>query len=272
LIRDRLLARLTQIPGTRTIWRRFPVGSVDTRVRYDIFDRPHYAFGVHSASYLAKRLGLDTITVVELGVAGGRGLLALKSVAATMGKHFGMQINVVGFDTGEGMPAPSDYRDLPHVWGEGFYRMDVAKLKGQLGPDTELILGDIEETLSSWSSKGKIGFIAFDLDYYSSTKQAFRIFQDSAKRPCLPRTYCYFDDLMWPEYACHNDYLGELCAIREFNEEHEHRKLCPVNMLKYTRTHQSPWNEQIYVMHDFKHPLYCKNLTTSDALNTQMPL
>lgn len=272
MLKDRILARLTQVPGVRSLWRRFPLSSVDARVRYDIFDRPHYAYGVYYAADLARRLNLGRIVVAEFGVAGGRGLLALERIAKTVGERFGMEINVAGFDTGEGMPPPTDYRDLPHVWGQGYYRMDVSELKGKLGKSTELILGDIEETISSWTPKGAIGFIAFDVDYYTSTKKALRIFQDGDSRIRLPRTYCYFDDLLWPEYACHNDSMGELCAIREFNEEHENKKLYPINMLKHTRVHQAPWNEQMYVMHDFTHPLYCKNITVSNELNTQMPL
>ncbi len=272
MIPDRILARLTQIPGARSLWCRFPLGSVDTRVRYGVFDRPHYAYGVHAAADLAKRLGLKTISVIELGVAGGRGLLALERIAKIVGTHLGIQIHVTGFDTGQGMPAPVDYRDLAHVWDTGFYKMDVPKLKAELSPGTELILGDIEDTVSSWVPKGSIGFVAFDLDYYSSTKTAFRLFENADPNTRLPRTYCYFDDLLWPEHACHNEYMGELGAIADFNEEYEYKKICPIHMLRHTRMHQAAWNEQMYVFHDFKHPLYCKNVTGSGDRYTQMPL
>ncbi len=257
------MARLTQIPGARSLWDRFPFGSVETRVRYGIFDRPHYAYGVYAAADLAKRLGLSAISVIELGVAGGRGLLALERLALTVSTHLGVQISVAGFDSGQGMPAPVDYRDLAHVWGKGFYKMDAAKLKSKLSPGTELILGDIEDTVRSWVPKGSIGFVAFDLDYYSSTKTAFRLFETDDPHTRLPRVYCYFDDLRWPEHACHNEYMGELCAIKEFNQEHEHKKICPIHMFRHTRVHQEPWNEQMYMLHDFRHPLYCQNVTPS---------
>ena len=78
-----------------------------------------------------------------------------------------------------------------------------------------------------------IGFIAFDLDDHSSTKEAFRLFETCA---CLPRTYCYFHDVIWPETAYHNEYVGELCAIRDFHEEHEHRKICPLPLLRAMRS------------------------------------
>jgi hypothetical protein len=272
MIPDRILTRLTQIPGTRSLWGRFPFGSLDTRVRYGIFDRPHYAWGVYAAADLAKRLGLNAISAIELGVAGGRGLLALERIAKAVGAHTGIRIHVTGFDSGQGMPAPADYRDLPHIWNKGFYKMDVSSLRAKLSPDTELILGDIEATIPAWVPKGPIGFVAFDLDYYSSTKTALRLFENDDTNTRLPRTYCYFDDLMWPEHACHNEYLGELCAIREFNAEHEYKKLCPIHMFRHTRVHQEPWNEQIYVLHDFKHPLYVKNITPSGAWHTELPL
>src|SRR5579872_2863973 len=92
MIPDRLLRRFTLLPGIRTIWRKFPIGSVATRVRYDVFDRPHYAYGVYSAADLAKRLGLGAIQVIEFGVAGGNGLVALEAIAAAVGAEFGIRI------------------------------------------------------------------------------------------------------------------------------------------------------------------------------------
>lgn len=262
---------MTQIPGARSLWRRFPLGSCATRVRYGIFDRPHYAYGVYAAADLGKRLGLNAISVIEFGVAGGRGLLALERIAEIVGKSTGIQIKVAGFDSGQGMPAPLDYRDLPHAWDKGFYSMDAARLRSALRPDTELVLGDLKDTLSSWVPPANVGFVAFDLDYYSSTKEALRLFEKNSESR-LPRVYCYFDDVMWPEHACHNEYIGELCAIREFNEQWEHKKLCPFHMFRHTRIHQAPWNDQIYVLHDFKHPLYCRNIMPAGAEHNQLPL
>ena len=272
MIPDRLMARLTQIPGARGLWCKFPLGQLKRRVQYGIFDRPHYAYGVYSAADLAKRLGLSAISVIEMGVAGGRGLLALERIAKLVGDDMGIRIHVTGFDGGQGMPAPVDYRDVAHVWGEGFYAMDVEKLKAQLSPVTELVLGDVEKTVSAWKPKASIGFVAFDLDYHSSTKQAFRMFDNDDANTRLPRTYCYFDDIIWPEHACYNEYLGELCAIREFNEAHEHQKICPIHLLRHTRVHQAPWNDQMYVHHDFQHPLYTKNVTLSGEQYSQIRL
>lgn len=256
----------------RSLWRRFPVGSVKTRVRFGVFDRPHYAYGVYCAADLASRLGLDAISVIEFGVAGGRGLVALENTAGEIGRQLGIRIHVVGFDSGQGMPKPADYRDLPHVWDQGFYQMDVPKLQARLSPSTDLVLGPIDATVPAWTPKAAIGFVAFDLDYYSSTKNALQLFERAGAAHRLPRVYCYFDDLLWPEHACHNEYTGELCAIREFNEEHKDKKICPIHLLRYTRPYHDAWNEQMYVLHDFNHPLYCRNLTPRGEDARQHPL
>jgi hypothetical protein len=271
MIPDRVLAHATRIPGALKLWRQFPLGPVDIRVQYGVFDRPHYAYGVYSAADLAKRLRLNTISVIEMGVAGGRGLMALERIAEIVSHHFGIHIHVTGFDSGQGMPVPADYRDVPHIWDKGFYVMDTVRLKARLAPGTELILGNVEETVASWVPKGSIGFVAFDLDYCSSTKHAFRLFENDDTNTRLPRTYCYFDDVLWPAYACHNEYIGQLCAIREFNQEHEYKKICPIHLLRHTRVHPAEWNEQMYVLHDFKHPLYCQNINILPPA-AQMPL
>jgi hypothetical protein len=270
-----MLFYLTLSPDVRSLWRRFPIGSVDTRVRYGIFSRPHYAYGVYWASWLAKRLKLDGISAIEFGVAGGRGLLALQSIARVIGDDMRIRIAVAGFDSGTGLPEPLDYRDLPHIWGKGFHLMDEPKLRAKLSPATELVLGEVKETVPRWLSRSDtlpLGFVAFDLDYYSSTLAALRVFDNENVNSRLPRVYCYFDDIIWPEPACHNEYTGELRAIREFNERHEHQKLCPLHRLDRMRAHQEIWNHQIYVLHDFTHPLYCTNVTPSTDEYTQKPL
>ena len=50
---------------------------------------------------LAKPLKLPAISAIEFGVAGGRGFDALERAAKAVGKYFGIQISVFGFDTGK---------------------------------------------------------------------------------------------------------------------------------------------------------------------------
>jgi hypothetical protein len=246
---------------------------VETRVAFDVSTHAPYAFGVFSAAQLAKSLGLAGISVAEFGVAGGRGLLALERISREISQALGIRIDVFGFDNGGGMPEASDYRDLPYVWAKGFYKMDVEALKSRL-TGAQLVIGDVAETIPEWAARtdiAPIGFIAFDLDYYSSTVHALRVF-DGPERSRLPRVFCYFDDIMWPTYACHNEFVGELLAIREFNAASVHRKLSPIHLLRHMRLIPAGWNDQIYVMHDFAHPLYCVNITQKNNLPTQQSL
>jgi hypothetical protein len=260
LVSDLFLRSVTAVPKAISLWRRFPVGSVALRTRYGAWSRPQYAYGVFHAAQQAKLLGLGGISAIEFGVAEGDGLLALENIALEVARHFGIRISVFGFDTGEGMPDAADFRDLPYVWAKGFYRMDQARLKERLGPATQLVIGDVRETVQSLLRiADPIGFVAFDLDYYSSTTQALAAF-DLPHPTRLPRVYCYFDDIVYPEFACHNPWTGELCAIREFNEQRTDVKLCPLHLLRWMRVHPEPWNDQIYVLHDFLHPLYSVNI------------
>jgi hypothetical protein len=270
---SQVLARLIQAAGLRALWRKYPSLWVPTRVRYGIWSRPHYAYGVFGAAKLAKRLGYRGISVVEFGVAGGNGLIALEEIAKSVSLHFGIPIAVWGFDTGWGMPEPSDFRDLPHVWAKGFYKMDVPALQARL-TSAKLVLGDVAETVPKFLDNSNIlplGFAAFDLDYYSSTAKALKIF-DGAPTTRLPRVFCYFDDIIWPESACHNEFVGELCAIRDFNSQKETLKLVSLHLLRHMRPSPEPWNDQIYVLHDFHHPLYCVNITPQGDQFRQMSL
>jgi hypothetical protein len=266
------LRLLVRVPGVQSIWGRLGLGSVETRMRFDITDRPHYAYGVYSAAVLAKRLGLPAFSVIELGVAGGRGLVALERLAAEIGAAVGVQIAVFGFDSGAGMPPPRDYRDLPHVWAEGFYKMDVDALKQRLS-SAELCLGDVEKTAPAFvaAKHPPIGFVSFDLDYYSSTVAAFGLFEGPAESR-LPRVYCYFDDISGPEIAVMNPYVGELLAIDEFNAAHPKKKISPILHLSTEREKPAMWNAKIYALHDFDHPLYTRNVMPQGDEFRQLPL
>jgi hypothetical protein len=270
--KDFILRRLASIGPLRNLWAKHELGSLDTRIRFDAIDRPWYAYGVQSAALLAQRLGVPAISVVEFGVAGGRGLLVLERLAEQVGKATGIRIDTYGFDSGQGMPRPQDYRDLPHVWGEGDYRMDESALRARL-KSAKLVLGEVGRTVAHTLGSGipPIGFISFDLDYYSSTVAAFAIFDGPASTR-LPRVHCYFDDICWPDFGCQNEFVGELLAIREFNDSHSKMKICPVAHLWTQRQIRAMWNEQIYVCHDFEHPHYVTNVAPRDSAFTQLPL
>ena len=169
-----------------------------------------YLWGVLEGASLAKALGYEHISVIEFGVAGGRGLLALEEISIQVEQLVGIRIDVYGFDTGVGLPAPADYRDLPYMWKGGFYPMDKEKLLPQL-KRAHLKLGLIENTLKHFleSEFAPVAFISFDVDLYTSTRQALAVF-DGTPNKVIPRVSCYFDDIMG--FGC-NEYTGERLAI-----------------------------------------------------------
>ncbi|HEY2155265.1 MAG TPA: hypothetical protein VGH33_06520, partial [Isosphaeraceae bacterium] len=144
------LKRLAMEPPFRLFMRAFlkglPVGA-STRALWDISDRPAYLVGVHYAARRAVRERVRAISVIEFGVAGGDGLLALEREAEAVEKEVGVSIQVYGFDNGPaGLPAfIGDHRDHPDKWKPGDFPMDVNLLRSKLGRRTTLILGNVDE-------------------------------------------------------------------------------------------------------------------------------
>src|SRR5689334_21440341 len=102
------------------------------RYRWGMVPYPEYAHGLHEAVMLTRALGAPGFTAIEFGVAGGRGLVTLEQHAAHYARECGIEIDVVGFDTGAGLPASGDYRDMPYYWDTGYYAMDEAALRARL--------------------------------------------------------------------------------------------------------------------------------------------
>ena len=219
--------------------------------------RPYYTWGVLHAAHLARALGIPRISVLECGVAGGNGLLALEKAADFAERELGVGIDVVGFDTGEGLPAPTDYRDLPNIFIKSAYKMDVDALKKRLHR-AQLILGSVEETMPQYlaSNPAPLGFISIDVDLYSATTSVLKALE-AKPGALLPRVHCYFDDVMAFTYS---DFTGERLAIIEFNDSHPRRKISPIYGLKYflPKPHCNHlWVDQMYQAHIFDHDLYC---------------
>ncbi len=242
------------------IWRKVPIGSFELRSRFDAFDKPSYAYGIYRAAKLARALGIPKISVIEFGVSKGNGLLAMEKISKKVEKITRIKINVVGFDTGIGLTPPLDYRDMPYEWKVGEFKMDINHLKNKL-KRARLVLGDVSQTIKKEMNnfmEAPIGFVSFDLDFYSSTKSAFKIF-DGQDVMMLPRVYSYFDDVYSSESDC-SDFTGELLAIREFNNEHLHAKISKCRGLTQSWNLRSSWTEGMYILHNFNHSLYNKNV------------
>ncbi len=228
-------------------------GSFRTKVAFDLIFKEPYAWGVLRAADHAKGSGIHAITVIEVGVAAGAGLLSLCDIAKRTSKITGLQVNVVGFDRGKGMPPPCDYRDHPDSYQAGDYPMDEVALRNVLPDGCELIIGEIEKTIPPFLARieAPIGFVAIDVDYYSSASQAMSLFvADPTKYVPLPMVY--FDDI-WHEN--HHPWAGELLALKEFNEQHVHRKLELNRFLRSRRFFKNArWIDQIYGLYILDHP------------------
>ena len=218
--------------------------------------RAYYTWGMAHAAYLAQNLNVPRITAIELGVAGGNGLIAMEHAAAAIEQTLGVGVDVVGFDSGVGLPPPQDIRDLPNLWAQGDFAMDEGALRARL-QRAQLRLGLVEETIPEFltTDYAPIGFISFDLDLYSATVAAMPLLEAPHDR-ILPRVQCYFDDILGFTFA---DFNGERLAMREFNETHPQRQISPIYGARFyvpARFGNANWTEKLFMAHILDHPRY----------------
>jgi hypothetical protein len=231
-------------------------GTYRTKIAFDLVIRQNNAFAILKAADQAAALGLRSMQVIEFGVAAGAGLMNMCFIAQRVSAITGISIKVVGFDTGRGMPPPCDYRDHPDLYSEGDYPMDHVLLQSRLPSNGRLVIGDIASTVPQFvteevSPECPLGYVAIDVDYYSSTIDALRLFEGEA-RNCLPITLIYLDDT---DVDAHNPFAGEVLAIREFNERSEFRKIVRHDFLENQRLfRRAKWIRQIYYLHMMDHP------------------
>jgi hypothetical protein len=239
-------------------------GGVRSKIDFDLFERRPYAFGILSAADLASKRGIPKIAVIEFGVASGHGLMSMSRIASAVSKLTGIHLDVVGFDTGKGMPPAVDYRDHPEDYFEGdFAPDDLSSLIASLPSNTRMVIGDISDTVPEFLKvyDGVIGFVSVDVDYYSSAKQCLNIFTDDCNK-YLPWSPVFFDDVL---NDSHNPWCGEKLAIAEFNTEHALRKIAPFNAIRNKRIMKSAsWLAQMYCLHVLDHRL--RNVSANKIL------
>lgn len=214
-----------------------------------------YAWGTLQAVAAAKALGYARISALEFGVAGGFGLIALERIGERARELSGVQVDVIGFDSGQGLPKPEDYRDQPNMWFGGQLQADPAVTRSKLR-NAKLRVGWVRDTVSGWLAEqpAPIGFVSFDLDLYSSTNDAFGVLRAHTDR-MLPRVVCYMDDILGHSYS---EFTGVRLLIDEFNHENAKRKLAPIYGLRHYVPRQyvdGTW-ERLYWAHFFEHPKF----------------
>lgn len=218
--------------------------------------RVEYLWGSLHGANLARSLGIESVSLIEFGVAGGTGLVSLERIGHEIERHLSVETHVYGFDTGAGLPRPHDVRDCPNLFAEGDYGIDADKLRARL-TSTRLILGPVAETLETFisSTPPPCAFVSFDLDLYTSTRDALLLFSGNTEM-LLPRVHCYFDDVTGFTYG---DFNGARLAVAEFNERNDNRKVSRL----YAMSHYVParcandlWPKKLFMAHILDHPLY----------------
>jgi hypothetical protein len=159
---------------------------------------------------------------------------------------------VLGFDTGEGLPeGTGDWRDHPEIWSPGDFKMDGSALQPLLALRTRLVLGDVRQTVPAVlaeSLPAPLGFIAIDVDFYSSTRDALRILSDQ-RRDNLMRVVIYLDDT---ETLMYHRFAGELLAVDEFNASSDRVRIDRWRGIRKNRPFpEHGWLGHMWVAYDF---------------------
>ena len=230
-------------------------GNFIKKIKYDLVPRQPYAFGLNEAFRKVKlqKLNIKKILILEFGVASGAGLFNLQFIANRLSKIYNLDYEVIGFDTGKGMPPPIDYKDHPEKYNENdFPPLNLSQKN--LPRKTKIFYGDIKDNVhlikNELGESNVIGFISIDVDYYSSTISCLESlkFESSSY---LPSTIMYFDDINNPD---HNEFCGQLLAINEFNKANQNRKISKMTQLRNWRYFKNAlWLDQMYFLHVLDH-------------------
>lgn len=229
-------------------------GGFRAKVAFDLIERRRYAMPLLKAADYAKALGVPKIYVLEFGIAAGAGLANLAWLAERVTAETGVEIGIVGFDAGTGMPPPVDYRDYPEEFVAGDFPLpDRAALERELPTSVRVVYGPVALTTRRFldTLDAPIGFAVMDLAYYSSTVEAMAVLEGPPER-YLPMTLVYLGAIRIDNA---NPAVGELAAVRDFNARHELRQIHPFTSLRDKRVfRRAAWLQQIYTLHVLDHP------------------
>jgi hypothetical protein len=129
--------------------------------------------------------------------------------------------------------------------------MNEEALRRRLRPSTTLVIGNIRETLPRClpQIREPIGFVAVDVDLYSSTRNVLQMFSDPNRR-MLRRVFMYCDDV---DLMFMHRFAGELLAIDEFNCSNPSVKIdCWRGIAKQRPFPEASWLNRMYIAHDLE--------------------
>ena len=220
--------------------------------------RPHYALGVFLSAYLAKELNIRKISILEFGCWKGEGLFDLEIFVNDIEKIIDVEIEIYGFEGGEGLPESNDYKDRLYQFSPGDMKTGDANYFNAL-QRAKTFFGEFKETVIEFgnSDHAPIGCIFNDADYFSSTLDSFEVLKNPKK--LLPKTYLYFDDINFS-----SSFTGELGAINQFNKLNELKIEKIPELAEYLSLHWKKWHilgKRFFLVHNFHHEKYNKRHT-----------
>jgi hypothetical protein len=235
------------------------LGTWRQKVAFDLILRQHNAFAILHAAEQCLVQGVRKMVICEFGVASGGGLMNMAKIASKVTAITGVEIKVVGFDSGRGLPNPPvDYRDHPEHYAQGNYQMDVDALRANLPQNAELLLGEIFQTYQGFLEKIAqegyvIGYAVMDVDYYTSCRDALAVFAGNPDL-YLPLVLLYLDDI---GDITHHPSAGELLAVAEFNQTQPLRKIYVDPFLENRRIfRRANWINHMRKLHVLDHKPY----------------
>jgi len=226
-------------------------GNFYTQVKTNKLNPTQFAYGLLMATETAKQYGCKSIAVAEFGVFNGRGLRLMASMTEQLSRQSGVAIKVYGFDTGNGLTAPKDNRDIPHMFSEGGYAMSsVDALRLELKGKAELVIGDIgaiDKLSDVLDPAVPLGFASVDVDLYSSTMSTFDLLATADDMALLPVVNLYVHDSFGRQH--YHRFAAQLLAVDDFNQKSDSRKIDIDRYIGYWYRKNEPWHASMYAMH-----------------------
>ena len=236
-------------------------------IKYGVLPRPNYALGILMAAHQAKELNYKKISIIELGCWNFEGLIDIENYINDIKKFIDIDFSVYGFELGSGhIKEETDPRNRLYELSGGDYAFkkdeNIKKLKF-----SKLILGDVKETVPKFLEEkhlddAPLGFVIFDLGFYTSAKDALNLLKSKSKR-YLPRTIIYSDNNY---FVLENE--ADKLAFAEFNNEGG-KTISPIGELAEQLS--ISWNKWIFlgkrmfILSDLKHEKY--NINYEQKIN-----
>lgn len=228
-------------------------------LKLGILPRPHYALGALLAADQASFFGYKKFTLIEFGCWNNEGLVDLNHWCSIIKKLYKIDYQIYGFDSGKGLPSSNHKRDVKYKWSNSDYKINkyynISKIK-----NIKLIVGNVKKTIKEFIKikfdQEPVGFISFDMDYFTSTTDSFKIFKASQKN-FIPRPILYFDD-----FVLTSEFEGEYLAINNFNKKNKDCKISSIGELaEQMSIYWKKWiflAKRLKTFTNFKHKLYSK--------------